>query len=139
MALPELIGGIVAIAGSAFLFLGALGVVRMPDLYNRIQAGTKATTLGTLLFLAGIGITLPGWLAKLAVLMLFIVFTNPVSSHVLARAAHHIGVPMSPCTVVDHLRDGAPSAPGAPDGASSAPPVDASTSPAPAPKEASDG
>lgn len=105
MVISEIIGGIVSIIGSLFLFFGALGIIRMPDSYNRIQAGTKATTLGTLLFLLGIGIAQPGWFPKLIVLILFILFTNPVSSHVLARAAHHIGIKLTETTVADKLRD----------------------------------
>ncbi len=105
MQILQIIGGIVSIIGSLFLLLGALGVVRMPDAYNRIQAGTKATTLGTLLFLAGIGIAEPGWLPKLIVLIIFILFTNPVSSHVLARAAHHIGIKLTGQTVADKLQE----------------------------------
>lgn len=97
-------GGVVTFLGSLFLLLGALGVVRMPDLYNRIQAGTKATTLGTILFLAGIGIASPSWIPKLVLLVLFIIFTNPVSSHVLARAAHHAGMFMTERTVSDSLK-----------------------------------
>ncbi|MBP8283687.1 MAG: monovalent cation/H(+) antiporter subunit G, partial [Chromatiaceae bacterium] len=45
----NLLGGLLLVAGAAFLLLGGLGLVRMPDVFNRIQAGTKATTLGTLL------------------------------------------------------------------------------------------
>ncbi|WP_177428076.1 cation:proton antiporter, partial [Candidatus Venteria ishoeyi] len=44
----QLLANILLLIGSIFLFLGALGLVRMPDVYNRIQAGTKATTLGAL-------------------------------------------------------------------------------------------
>ena len=100
-----IIGGIVSLFGALFLLLGALGIVRMPDSYNRIQAGTKATTLGTLLFLVGIGLYHPSWFPKLVVLILFILFTNPVSSHVLARAAHSIGIKLTKSTVVDKLKD----------------------------------
>ena len=96
-------GGIVSIIGAIFLFLGALGIIRMPDPFNRIQAGTKATTLGTLLFLIGIGLYNPSWSPKLIILGLFILFTNPVSSHILARAAHHMGIKMTDKTVVDML------------------------------------
>jgi multicomponent Na+:H+ antiporter subunit G len=64
----------------------------MPDVFNRIQAGTKATTLGTLLSLAGIACLQPDWAAKLLLIGLFILFTNPISSQVLARAAHRSGV-----------------------------------------------
>ncbi len=98
-----LIGSIVLFIGSVFLLLGALGVLRMPDSYNRIQAGTKATTLGTMLTMLGIIFLHPGWWNKGLLLILFIVFTNPVSSHVLARAAYRIGVPLDPSTVVDKL------------------------------------
>ena len=54
----KMAGALVTLVGSLFLFLGALGIVRMPDLYNRMQAGTKATTLGTILTLIGLGIYL---------------------------------------------------------------------------------
>ena len=103
MSTLELIGGIVSIAGSVLLLLAALGLVRMPDVYNRMQAGTKATTLGSMLFLVGIAIAKPEWWAKILVLILFIVFTNPISSHALARAAHFVGIRMSDRTVKDDL------------------------------------
>ena len=44
--MSELIGSVVILLGSIFLLLAGLGVARMPDSYNRIQTGTKATTLG---------------------------------------------------------------------------------------------
>ena len=105
MEILPIVGGIVSLMGALFLLLGAVGVLRMPDSYNRIQAGTKATTLGTLLFLLGIGIASPEWFPKLIVLILFILFTNPVSSHVLARSAHSIGIKLTEVTVVDKLKD----------------------------------
>jgi multicomponent Na+:H+ antiporter subunit G len=77
----------------------------MPDVFNRIQAGTKATTLGTLLSLAGIACLQPAWSLKLALIGLFILFTNPLSSHVLARAAHRAGADKSPLTGVDRLAE----------------------------------
>lgn len=104
-SLLALIGGVLLVAGAAFLLLGGLGLVRMPDVFNRIQAGTKATTLGTLLSLAGIACLQPDWALKLALIGLFILFTNPLSSHVLARAAHRSGADKSPLTAVDLLAD----------------------------------
>jgi len=105
MELMPIAGGVVCILGALFLFLGALGTVRMPDVYNRIQAGTKATTLGTLLFLIGTGLYNPSWIPKLIIIGLFILLTNPVSSHILSRAAHRIGARMSDKTVVDKLKE----------------------------------
>ncbi|HKK60624.1 MAG TPA: monovalent cation/H(+) antiporter subunit G [Salinivirga sp.] len=101
----ELAGAIIVLLGSVFLFLGALGLLRMPDSFNRIQAGTKASTLGTLLSLAGLIFLMPGWWGKLLVLIIFIILTNPVSSHVLARAAYHIKTPLTSKTVVDKYKD----------------------------------
>ena len=90
--------------GAGFLFLGALGVFRMPDVYNRMQAGTKATTLGTALFLSGMAFKLGGdAVGKLVLLILFVIFTNPVSSHALARAAHKAGIPLTSRSVQDDL------------------------------------
>jgi len=101
----EIIGGIVAILGSIFLFLGSLGLIRMPDAYNRIQTGTKASTLGTILSVSSLFFFAPEWTGKLIVLVLFVLITNPVSSHVLARAAYHIKVPLSKRTAVDQLKE----------------------------------
>lgn len=100
----EIIGAILVLSGAIFIFLGALGLVRMPDLYNRIQAGTKASTLGTFLSLIGLLLITPEWWGKLILLMIFILITNPVSSHVLARAAHFIGVPLADKTVTDKYK-----------------------------------
>jgi len=84
----EIIGALLALLGSAFFLLSAIGLLRMPDAFNRMQAGTKATTLGSILFLLGIGIIRPEFLGRTLLLAGFIVLTNPVSSNALARAAH---------------------------------------------------
>lgn len=98
-------GGVISIAGACFLLLAALGLIRMPDVYNRMQAGTKATTLGSILFLLGIGIAEPSWLGKIVILIVFIVFTNPISSHALIRAAHSSGIPLARESVKDDLAE----------------------------------
>jgi len=87
-------GDVFLVIGALFLFLGSLGVLRMPDVYNRMQAGTKATTLGVLSILIGTAFYQPMWIPKLIVMGLFLVFTAPISSHNLARAAHKIGLKM---------------------------------------------
>ena len=99
----EIVGGLLLVAGTAFLLLGGLGLVRMPDVYNRIQTGTKATTLGTLLTLAGAACLQPGWSVKLLLIGFFLLFTNPLSSQVLARAAHRSRVAAAPVTEIDLL------------------------------------
>lgn len=101
----NIIGGLLLLSGTVFLFLGGLGMVRMPDVFNRIQAGTKTTTLGTLLTLVGLGCLCPEWAPKLFLIGLFILSTNPLSSQVLARAAHRIGTEKTELTVVDRLEE----------------------------------
>lgn len=104
-SLLEITGACLILAGSLFLFLAALGLLRMPDSYTRIQAGTKASTLGTMLTFVGLAFIVPSWIGKLVILILFIVITNPVSSHVLARAAHYIGIPLAAISVTDKLKE----------------------------------
>ncbi len=101
----ETAGAVLALLGSIIFFLSALGLIRMPDLYNRIQTGTKATTLGTIVLSIGICIIHPEWAWKLIILILFIVLTNPISSHVVARGAHYSGQKMTDKTVADALSE----------------------------------
>ena len=84
----EIISYIFMIIGGLFYLLGGLGVLRMPDVFNRIQAGTKATTLGAFALLVGIGISHPEWLLKVALIIVFIAISNPIGSSVLAKAAY---------------------------------------------------
>jgi len=98
-----LFGNILLLSGALFLFSAGLGVLRMPDTYNRIQTGTKATTLGTILILVGIALLHPMWSFKLFILIFFVMLTNPVSSHALARASHQVGVCETAMTVIDSL------------------------------------
>ena len=90
----NLLGDVFLILGALFCFLGALGLLRMPDVYNRIQAGTKAVTLGSLSLLLGVGLRHPEWWPKLLIVAAFILLTNPIGSSTLARAFHKAGVPL---------------------------------------------
>ncbi len=98
---------ILLLMGSVFTFLGALGLLRMPDPYNRIQAGTKAVTLGAMAIMLGIGLLFPQWWGKLLVIAGFILFTNPAGSSTLARAMLIAGVKpwqQSPKTTGEELK-----------------------------------
>ena len=82
------IGIALMIIGSLFYVLAGLGLLRMPDVFNRIQAGTKATTLGTFSIIIGVGIYEPAWLIRCLIIVAFITLTNPIGSSVLAKAAY---------------------------------------------------
>jgi multicomponent Na+:H+ antiporter subunit G len=100
-----IIGTIVTGIGTIFLFLGSLGIFRLPDVYNRLQAGTKCTTLGAFLTIIGVGIMEPGWFWKTLLIALFILITNPISNHALGRASRKSGVSLCDRSVVDKTQE----------------------------------
>ncbi len=93
--------------GVLFDLFGTLGLVRLPDVYNRLQAATKCVTLGTCLIL--IGVALAGGSSVLAVRALlcaaFVLLTSPVGAHALARGSHLGGVPLWEKSVVDRYEE----------------------------------
>ena len=80
--------------GGIFCVIGALGLIRMPDLYTRMHAASVTDTLGAGLILLGLilqaGLTLVA--AKLLIVGVLILFTSPTATHALARAAFLRGV-----------------------------------------------
>ena len=99
----ENIGFVLIAIGILFDLFGCIGLVRLPDVYNRLQAATKCVTLGTCMILIGVlfimGIGSAGIRALLCAV--FILFTSPVAAHALARAAHRSGVKLWENSVVD--------------------------------------
>lgn len=101
----QVIATVITGIGTIFLFLGSLGVFRLPDVYNRLQAGTKCTTLGAFLTIIGIGITQPDWIPKTFIIAVFILITNPISNHALGRASRKSGVSLCDKSVVDKAKE----------------------------------
>lgn len=99
----ETIGLIFIVIGIAFDFFGCLGLIRLPDVYNRLHSSIKCVTLGTSGILFGLflykGFTPAGIKALLCIL--FLVLTAPVSAHALARSAHKSGVKLWDGSVCD--------------------------------------
>jgi multicomponent Na+:H+ antiporter subunit G len=99
----DLIGLIFISLGLAFDFFGCLGLVRLPDVYNRLQAATKCVTIGTCSILFGtflvVGFSAAGLKALLCIV--FLVLTSPVAAHAIARGAHRAGVKLWKGSVVD--------------------------------------
>ena len=101
----NMIGYTLTSVGVVFLFFGGLGILRMPDVYNRMQAGTKATTLGAFGTIMGVGFLNPEWFFKTAVIAAFILISNPISSHALARGSHKIGIKLWQRKPINHYAD----------------------------------
>jgi multicomponent Na+:H+ antiporter subunit G len=91
---------------AAFAFLAALGLLRLPDLYTRMQAATKAGSLGAGLILLATALhfgTL-GTTARALLVAFFVFLTAPVAAHAIGRAAYTIGVPLWKGTRLDERR-----------------------------------
>ncbi|WP_437563160.1 MULTISPECIES: monovalent cation/H(+) antiporter subunit G [unclassified Sorangium] len=91
-----------ALAGTFFMFVASLGVLRLPDFYARIHAPTKAATLGLACLLAALALHFRelASVTKAALALFFVGVTAPVGAHILARAAYRSGV-RAPGTRVD--------------------------------------
>ena len=82
------------VIGLLFDLMGTIGLMRLPDIYNRLQAATKCVTLGTCMILIGLlvesGLGAVGIKALLC--SMFILLTSPVGGHAIARGTHISGV-----------------------------------------------
>jgi len=101
--MKDIIGLVFIGIGLLFDLIGSLGLVRLPDVYNRLQAATKCVTLGTCSILFGtviiVGFCAAGTKAFLCII--FLVLTSPVAAHAIARGAHRAGVKLCDGSVVD--------------------------------------
>jgi multicomponent Na+:H+ antiporter subunit G len=91
------------LAGSAFALLAAVGVLRMPDVFTRMQASTKASTFGLGCLLAGAALQMGdvATFIRVASIGAFVLLTTPVAGHVIARASYFAAVPLWKGTVLD--------------------------------------
>ena len=101
--MTDLLTAVLWVAGSAFALLAAVGVLRMPDVFTRMQASTKASTLGLGCLLIGAGVQLGDFGSLIRVLSIgaFVLLTTPVAAHVIARASYLADVPLWDGTVLD--------------------------------------
>jgi multicomponent Na+:H+ antiporter subunit G len=93
------------VVGAVVMLLGAVGLVRLPDVLARANAATKAATLGVGSVLAGSALLADNGVTglKLAVAALLLLVTSPVAGHLIGRAAHRAGAPLWEGTVADDL------------------------------------
>ena len=101
--MTDALTAILWVAGSAFALLAAVGVLRMPDVFTRMQASTKASTLGLGCLLIGAALQLGDFGSFIHIVSIgaFVLLTTPVAAHVIARASYLAEVPLWKGTVVD--------------------------------------
>jgi len=97
------IGYILITVGILFDIFGCIGLVRFPDVYNRLQASTKCVTLGTILLLIGVALVSASGptVAKALVCAVFILITSPTAAHAIAKGAYASGVALWEKSIVD--------------------------------------
>ncbi len=107
MTTNEIIGLALIIIGVLFDLSGCVGLVRLPDVYNRIQASTKCVVLGTTLILLGAMVSLasPQAVVKGIICILFILITSSTAAHALSHAAHRSGVSLWDKSVIDRYAE----------------------------------
>ncbi|MGV3614737.1 MAG: monovalent cation/H(+) antiporter subunit G [Fimbriimonas sp.] len=101
----DAIASLLLLIGAVFTLLAALGLARLPDLFMRLQATTKASTLGVgaLAIAVAVHYASGGITARAMLVLAFVFITAPAGAHAIARAAHRSGVPLWTRTVADEL------------------------------------
>jgi multicomponent Na+:H+ antiporter subunit G len=103
--MKEVIIAFLLVAGAGFIFVAALGMLRMPDLFTRMSCNAKAATLGLGLLLLGLAVHF-GQLdvtSRALATIGFIILTTPVASHRIGRVAYLDGAPLWEGTILDEL------------------------------------
>lgn len=105
----EILAAIFILVGSVIVFISAIGMIRLPDVYTRSHAASKSSTLGVLSTLVGTLIYFvlaDGYFSIRLILGIFFVFlTAPVAAHVISRSAYRKGVPLADESIEDDLKD----------------------------------
>ncbi len=113
ITLSDVIVAFLLLSGGFFSLVAALGVARLPDVFIRMHASTKAGTLGGGLIMAAVAVELwdAGVTARVLAIIAFLLLTAPIAAHIIGRAAYRIGVPLWEGSVVDEWRGRADPAP----------------------------
>ncbi|HVL81071.1 MAG TPA: monovalent cation/H(+) antiporter subunit G [Actinomycetota bacterium] len=111
------VGDVMIGLGGLLMVLAGLGILRLPDVFSRMHAGTKAASLGLALILGGSALhmqQLPA-VVKLLAALVFQFVTSPVAAHVIGRGAYVSGIPLWEGTLVDELAGLDPEDPSSPE------------------------
>ena len=95
------------VIGALLVLIAGIGLVRMPDLYLRMSATTKAATLGVGSILLGAAIYFNdlGISSRAIAIIIFLLITAPVAAHMLGRAAFSNGIPLWENTLYNELQE----------------------------------
>ena len=112
MSVVDIITCVLLAVGVFFSFVGVLGLLRMPDVFGRLQASTCIPTMGNICLMLGGVVYAVGngmdtaTVVKLLVIMLMILCTNPISNHSLLKGAYNGGIkPVREMVIDDYQKD----------------------------------
>lgn len=103
----SVLGGALITVGVLLILLAAVGILRLPDVYSRLNSATKAASLGIVCVLMGTAVLMPSpsnWL-KLGLAAIIQLLTAPIGAQAVVRAAYRAGTPLWPGTQFDDLDD----------------------------------
>ena len=94
--IKEILVSVFILAGSLFILIASIGIVKMPDIYTRMHAATKATSWGIMLILLGVMIffPFPGIIIKSILIIIFLYLTTPVAANLLGKSSLEMGLPV---------------------------------------------
>jgi multicomponent Na+:H+ antiporter subunit G len=97
---------VLMLVGSLFCLVAAVGIIRLPDIYSRMHAASKAGTVGSGMLLLAVGIHAQDFstFTRAFAGIVFFILTAPISAHLLARSAHKAGYSLSLSSVRDDLK-----------------------------------
>lgn len=103
--IATLVSALLLLIGSAFTLVAAIGLFRLPDLYTRMHAASKAGTMGSCLMLIALAVHASdlGTVSRALAGVVFFLLTAPVSSHLLAKAAYTVGYRLHSSSVMDEM------------------------------------
>ena len=106
-SVSDIISAVMLLIGAYFMLIGAVGLVRMPDLFMRMSATTKSVTLGVSFMLGGAVVHFNdlGVGARVIATIVFVFITAPIAAHMIGRAGYARQVKLWEGTIADELRD----------------------------------
>ena len=101
------LAGILIIVGSFFALTAALGLVRLPDVYSRMHAASKAGTMGSGLMMIALALVADdlATVTRAVAGVVFFLLTAPIAAHLLAKAAYSVGYKLWDKSVLDEMSD----------------------------------
>lgn len=106
--IAETLAGLMVIIGAFFALVASIGLVRLPDVYSRMHAASKAGTVGSGLMMIALAVIATDSATTIRAIagIFFFILTAPIAAHLLARAAYKVGYPLWKGSVADQMADG---------------------------------